>query len=168
MRKLLIIGTSCFVLALSGAALAAGGGGGGHDGGGRGGGGDRSDGGRDGGGRGSGADRSDGGRGGGSGIGRGGGDNLILPPAGGTRPGVTFGPSTGTSPGSATVNGQTITGTVQGQSGASGSPSPIIAGRPATFLFGPDKGTTSKREACPGWMQKSGLDYCIRPQDQRR
>jgi hypothetical protein len=95
-------------------------------------------------------------------------------PAGGTQPNVggqhdnvtTFGTTTigNTSGiGTETVNGQTIVGTVQGQSGASGSPGPFFP-----VLLGPDKSTTSKREACPGWMQTSGLDHCIRPQDQLR
>ena len=83
------------------------------------------------------------------------------------RSNVTLGTSGGAQ--SVTIDGQTFVGTgQQGQSGASGSPDPIIAGRPALFLLGLDKGTTSKREACPGWMQTSGLDYCIRPQDQLR
>ena len=82
------------------------------------------------------------------------------------RPGVTFGTSGGAQ--SVTVDGQTFVGSTQGQSGSTSGLAPVIAGRNANFLLGPDKGTTSKREACPGWMQTSGLDHCIRPQDQLR
>jgi hypothetical protein len=86
------------------------------------------------------------------------------------QPAVTFGTTTlgNTQVGTETINGHTFVGTTQGQSGASGSPSPVVAGRVVDVLVGQGRSTTSKREACPGWMQKSGLDTCIRPQDQQR
>ena len=69
----------------------------------------------------------------------------------------------------AAVGGQAVSGgNPYGTSGSTSGLAPVVDGRNANYLLGPDKGTTSKREACPGWMQTSGLDYCIRPQDQLR
>lgn len=107
-------------------------------------------------------------RGGGSVKVRGGHDGGSAATATSGRPGVTANQPGNGGNGSVTVDGQTFVGNPQGQSGSSGSPSPVIAGQNANFLLGMDKGTTSKREACPGWMQTSGLDHCIRPQDQLR
>jgi hypothetical protein len=104
------------------------------------------------------------------GAGGGSGSTAGTQPTVGSRHDTVFGTTTTgntTGIGTETINGQTFVGTTQGQSGASGSPDPVVAGQPVLVLLGPDKGTTSKREACPGWMQTSGLDHCIRPQDQR-
>lgn len=156
MRKLIVAAVACVAVGVSGAAFARGGGGG-HG----------------------------GGAGGGShaaaaGGGSRGGGNIVIRGAdrsgragaaaatGGSSSGANV--TSGTSGGqqSVTINGQTFVGTTQGTSGSTSGLAPVIDGRNANFLLPNGKGTTSKREACPGWMQTSGLDHCLRPQDQLR
>src|SRR3954447_27074983 len=157
MRKLIVAAVACVAVGVWGPACARGGGGGGGGGGNHGGGGSQGTGGSHQGGgeiviRG--ADRSD----------------PASAPAptsdSSSRSNVTFGTSGGA--GSVTINGQTFVGTTQGTSGSASGLAPVIDGRNANFLLPNGKGTTSKREACPGWMQTSGLDHCLRPQDQLR
>lgn len=160
MRKLIVAAVACVAVGVSGAAFARGGGGGGGGGGGS-----------HGGGGGSHAAAAGGGsQGGGEVVIRGANRSDRAGAAAasdsGSRSNVTFGTSGGQQ--SVTINGQTFVGTTQGTSGSTSGLAPVIDGRNANFLLPNGKGTTSKREACPGWMQTSGLDHCLRPQDQLR
>jgi hypothetical protein len=82
------------------------------------------------------------------------------PPAvAGGRHDLTFGMTTiGNTAGigTETIDGQAAVGTTRGQSGSTSGLAPVIAGRNVNVLLGPDRGTTSKREACPGWTTASG------------